>query len=263
MPFSPDVRRYVYQPGRRVVNVGDARLTGVLVRGFPVCASLDEYAAATGIPVDELVQLLEGHLGDNSLALEVAGDEVFLLTAPHGRPVPPECADVAPNLWEHLRRHAGPERAFELWRLFRGLERSGWRVEAQAERIVEGMSRMAFPPQLGVYVGQRAVPLILFPLVDELRSTGGLLTSYEQAGAAMVGVVCEEGALDAAVTASRKWILAHRRVLASLSILVLEAPRFLPVLLSGIDAAVAPVALTHATIQEYVWPDGRRGEFSL
>jgi hypothetical protein len=244
---------HVYQPGRRVVNVADARLNHMLLRGTPPCASLSEYSAITGIPTDELVELLGGYLNDGSLAIEVAGDEVFLLTAPHGRPTPSECADVAPNLWEHLRRNAGPELAHDTWRLYRALERVGWGVEAQPERILEGLSHVADTPRLGVFIGQRVVPVLIFPLSDDLSNPHGILTDYEQAGAAMVGVICAGDALETNVTAARQWLLAHRGMPAHMSVLILEAPRFVPVLLSSSDGAVSPVAVSQAAMASYEW----------
>ena len=240
--------KYVYEPGRRVINVADARLTRVLLSGQPPCASLSEYSSATAIPVDELISLLTPHLDDQSLALEVAGDEVFLLTAPLGRPTKPQCADVAPNLWENLRRYSGPEAAHDLWRIYRSLEQGGWSAEAHYERLIEGLSRLGDDPKLGVYVGQRVVPVLVYPILDALSSTTGLLTDYEQAGAAMLGILCPEGALDATVTAVRRWLLAHTRYRAHMSVVILEAPRFAPVLLSSSDGAVVPVAVNQSAL---------------
>jgi hypothetical protein len=248
--------KHEYQPGRRVISVADARLNHMLLRGLPACASLSEYSSITGIPTEELLELLSGYLSDGSLAVEVAGDEVFLLTAPKGRPTPEECADVAPNLWEHLRRNAGPELAHDTWRLYRALERVGWGVEAQSERILEGLSHVADSPRLGVYIGQRVVPTLIFPITDDLADPRGVLTDYEQAGAAMVSVICAGDALESNVTAARRWLLAHRGLPARMSILILEAPRFSPVLLSSTDAAVSPVAVSQAALASYEWQGG-------
>jgi len=257
----PESQRHAYQPGRRVISVADARLNHMLLVGTPPCASLSEYSSVTGIPTEELVDLLSESLNDASLAIEVAGDEVFLLTAPRGRPTPPECADVAPNLWEHLRRNAGPETAHDTWRLYRALERVGWGVEAQPERILEGLSRsIADRPRLGVFVGHRVVPVLIFPVSDELSDPSGILTDYEQAGAAMLGVICAGDALESTVTACRHWLLAHKRMPARMSLLVLEAPRFSPVLLSSNDGAVSPLAVTQASLSTYAWAEMQRGD---
>lgn len=243
--------QYEYEPGRRVINLADPRLNHILLTNRPQCASLNEYSRATAIPVELVLELFAPALDDQTLALETAGDELFVLTAPLGRPVKPQCADVAPNLWEHLRRHAGPEKSHDLWRLYRALERGGWVPEAQTERIGEGLSRLGDTPHLGVYVGQRVVPLLVFPLLDALSSEQGLLTDYEQAGAAMAGIICAEGSLDATTTAVRRWLLAHKGWLAYMSVLVLEAPRFSPVLLSSSDGAVVPVAITQMGLQQH------------
>lgn len=246
---------YIYDPARRVINTRDPRLNRVLLREPERCASVSEYAAASGIETTEVIELFGPYLDDETLALEIVGDEIFVLTAPNGRPMGPRCADVAPNLWERLRDNAPVELAYSLWKLVRGLERSGWRVENHPNRIMFGMAQVAERPYLGIDVGNTIVPLVIFPTADSVASPVGVLSEYNRAGAAAVGIVCDQGALDEMVTAARRWVLSHTVLRPTLSVLILEAPRFNPTLLSPGDAAVTPRAVTHQVLQSLEWAD--------
>jgi hypothetical protein len=70
-----------------------------------------------------------------------------------------------------------------------------------------------------------------------------VLESYEQAGAAGLAVTCDMGGLDAMVTAVRSWT-ARRGRTSSMIVIVLEAPRFNPTLVSTQDSSVSPVAVS-------------------
>jgi len=243
---------YDWDPKRRALAVSDPRLTRVLLREPDRCATLNEYAAACGMDPSEIVELLGKYLDQGVLGLDFFGDEVFLHTAPSGRPAAPDFPDVPPNLWEQLRERAGLEAAYALWKLIRSLERSGWGVEHRVNRIVFGMGQVADPPYIGVRAGQSVVPALIFPSQDALIRSGGLLDQYEFAGAAAVAVICDERALDNMVTAVRRWSLV-KRAPATLSVLVLESPRYNPTLLSPSDVAIEPVAVTRDTLGNYFW----------
>lgn len=249
---------YPYDPTRRVINVADARLNRILLREPERCATVGEYAHACGIEADRVIDLLGPYLDDGTLRLEIVGDEVFVHTAPSGRPQPAGHADVAPNLWERIRDQAGPELSYSLWKLLRQLEWAGWRVETQPNRIMFGMSKLLSAiPHLGVVVASQVVPLVVFPSADEIATPTGLLSEYHRAGARSVGVVCEQGALDDMITAARRWILQHSQV-TTMGVMILEAPRFNPTLLSPGDAAVTPIAVAQMTLEQLSW-DSPRG----
>ena len=149
-----------------------------------------------------------------------------------------------------------PEAAYALWRLVRGLERAGWRVEANPNRIMFGLSTLDPRPCLGVHVANNIIPLLVHPAAGDLSRPDGLLGTYDHAGAATVGVICDSGALDEIVTATRRWVLG-RRGQTGMSVLVLEAPRFNPTLLRPTDAAVTPRAVTRAALDQFGVADPR------
>lgn len=232
-----------FDPSRKVLSTADPRLNRILLHEAERCSSLNEYAAATGIDTADLVELLSAALDDGTIALELLGGTVFVLTAPLGRPLPPGACEVAPNLWELLRRRLPLERAEQMWRLIRALELAGWVVEIHQSRIMFGMGPVQHQPYIGIGVGQSVVPVLEFPSEEALTSPTGSLAEYDRAGAASVAVVCAEGALDTMTTAVRRWFLAHDRLRPKMSVLILEAPRFNPTLLSPADAAVAARAV--------------------
>jgi hypothetical protein len=243
---------YRLDPARRVLTATDPRLTRVMHREPLRCATLSEYAQATGMDATEVLQLLETFLDDGSVSIEVHGEEVFLNTAAAGRPVPAHLADTPPNLWETLRHRFDVPHAHQLWRLTRSLEAAGWRVEHNPSRIMFGLGRLSDLPVMGVDVGNTVVPLLLFPSAVALTAADGLLNTYESAGAAAVGIVCAQGALDEMATTVRSWVLG-RQVPPPTSVLILESPRFNPTLLSPRDAAVTPKAVTIHTLQSEHW----------
>lgn len=230
---------YAYDPRRRALVVPDARLTRLLQREPELCASLDEYAQATGIDTDHVLGLLSPALDEGVIGLEVFGEGVFVHTAPLGRPGPPHLPEVAPNLWERLRGHGDVPVAYALWRLMRGLQLAGWRVEANPHRIAFGLGPLPFAPSLGVQIQQTMLPLLLHPNSESLANPQGPLTSYDKAGAPSVGVVCDSGALDATATAVRRWGLTNPSR-SAMGVVVLEAPRYAPTLLTPSDASVRP-----------------------
>jgi hypothetical protein len=246
---------YSQEPVRRVINTEDARLNRILLREdqHATFASISEYAQHTGIDTADIIELFGTYLDEESVALEFVRDEIFLLTAPHGRPMRPGLAEVTPNLWELLRRRSDLEQAYLLWRLVRNLERSGWQVQTNLSRIMFGMAQVSELPLLGVDVGNSTVPLIIFPAADALSSPVGILNDYNRAGAAAVAIVCDNGALDEMVTAVRKWVLSHTVLAPSLSVLVLEAPRYNPTLLSPQDAAVSARDVTVQMVHSLDW----------
>ena len=94
------------------------------------------------------------------------------------------------------------------------------------------------------------VPLVIHPTLDQLAHPQGPLSMFDQAGAASVGVVCDSGALDSMITATRRWGFS-RLGQTGMSVIVFEAPRYAPTLMRPGDASVAPRSVSQAALQSY------------
>lgn len=239
---------YGYDAVNRALIVADPRLTRLLQREPERCASLSEYAAATGIDTGRVMELFSSALDDGTLGFEPVGPEIFIHTAPRGRPSPVATREVAPNLWERLRTHGDKHHAYALWQLMRSLEDAGWRVEANSSGIMFSMRPLADVPELGLTIGTRVVPLVVYPPTSTIASPNGRLYDLAAAGAVSAAIICDSGALDEMVTAVRRFYLEVGTEVA-MSVLILEAPRYAPVLLNQNDASVAPRSVTRAALE--------------
>lgn len=245
-PTSSPFGRRSFDPSReRSMDVSAPALDALLWQHPGACATVSEYAAAAGLSTDEVLDEFGPYLEDGTVSLEVVGDELFVMTAPQGRPAPATHADVHPNLWERLRDRESTHVAYSLWRLIRALERAGWAVETAPGTVRSGLGPLADGPFIGVYVRHTVVPLLAFPELDALADADGPLSDLERAGAAAIAVTCDNGALGEAITAVRGWMLS-RALLPSMSVLVLESPRYAPTMLRPTDSSITPVSVTHA-----------------
>lgn len=258
MPDGDDVL-WVPDPSRdSFVTFQDGRLTAVFLRDPLACASVEEYANKTGLDAEQVLSELSPYLQQGALDIEPVGDQLFVHTAPHGRPVPHHLPDVAPNLWELLRAKVDPQQAHALWQVVRDFERSGWQVELRDSRIQAGLGQMFNPPALGVVLRNGlTVPVETFPPPGRVAAPDGVLSRYEHAGARAVAVTCADGALDATVTAVRQWVIdrLERGWTPMLHVVVLEAPRFNPTFLAPSDSSVTPVAVSNQLPTSLTWED--------
>lgn len=249
-------RPWPMDPTRPVIQLAEPRLQRLFLNGGGRCASITEYAHATGIDVVTLTGLLSEHLDAGLLGLEAVGGEVFVHTAPDGRTPGGDTPQVPPNLWEMLRREGDTDHAYRLWRLVRELEEGGWSVEADPRRIpptsVGEIALVAL--RLGGYVA----PVIVLPSADELAHPAGVLSRYERRGLSIVAVICRRGELDVMTTAARRWMFS-RPVRSPLSVVVLEAPRYQPVMISTMDTSVIPTSVTREQLTQLVDPDAPDG----
>lgn len=252
----PGPGSWSHQRGPRRVVPQDPRLGRLFAADTHRYATVNEYAAATGLtPADVLTELAEW-LDDSSLNLEIVGPNVFLHTAPHGRPTYSNLAEAPPNLWEALREGHNPQEAFRLWRLLRALESSGWNVEARRHRIASGLGPVRALPPLALEVGGHLLPLVIAPAAEELAAPGGPITQLMAAGAAAVMTICDHGALDATVTALRTWLLTTGAdATSTITLGICEAPRFDPVLVSTADGAVSAQTVTKDQLGRLAWTD--------
>ncbi len=220
---------------RQALLLSDARLTRLMQKEPDRCASISEYANATGLSTQRIIDVLAATLDSGLIVLEPAGPEIFLNTAGHGRPTPIHLPDVRANLWERLRAHGDTNYAYALWKIYRGLEFAGWRVEANTTRISAHLSKLSPAPQLGIYVDHSLAPLLLHPPLRSLSDVNGPLHATISAGATVVGVVTDAGSLDDAITATRLYYQQHPSQAATL---ILEAPSYHPVAVTANDAAI-------------------------
>lgn len=236
---------FTYDAFQTVLTFADMRLTHCMQRDSRRCATVNEYAAATGISVTRILDILNEPLTKGDIDIEAVGGEIFVHTAPQGRPTPAHLSQVPPNLWEILRRNHDPEAAFAIWRIGRDLETSGWNIESDGGRVptVPGQQIL-----LGLRFTLNVVPVIIFPSVAEIETQGGLLTKYELSGVGLCAFTCLHHKLERSITGVRHWMLG-RPSRAGLDVIILEAPHYQPVLLTSDDGGISPRSTTITMLQ--------------
>lgn len=230
---------------RRVLVTADPRLTRLMQREPTRCATLSEYSAATGIDTGRVVDLFSEPVADGVLAFEPVGTEVFVHTAPSGRPAPRHLPEVAANLWERLRTGRTSQQAYDLWRLVRALELAGWVTETNTARIGFELGPLPEIPAVAITIDTRLAPVVFHPTPEQAADPAGPLGILAEAGSAVVALTCDSGALDDMVTAVRSY---HRHSAAP-SVVVLEAPRYNPVPVTASDVSVAPRSVSQITLR--------------
>jgi len=219
--------------GRRTVDVADIRLQRLLSTGAQL-ATVTEYARKAEMDVVEVLTQFEPYLDDRSVELESVGAELFLHTAPYGRPQPEDVAVVPANLWELLRHVGDPDYAAALWKIIRGLETGGWSVRTHPAGAPRPLTF------LEIHVDGAWVPVIVLPRKGRLAAADGPLSRAEGRKVTKVVVVCADGHLDDVVTEIRIWMTGGKRTLA---VVLLEQPRYTPALLSPNDTSVRPTSV--------------------
>lgn len=214
------------------------------------CAAVSEYAEAIDSGFDDVLDLLAPHLGSGALAVEPAGGQMFLHTAPSGRPPPARLPGVPPNLWERLRRNAPPEAAFRRWQRVRALERAGWQVRVGRHPSELGCHTARFQPTMALSASEVLLPVVGDdPLADTgLADPNGPLGELERAAAVGAVVLVDSGRLDGTVTAVRRWRATHPHA-TRLLVVAMEEPGYAPVMLTSGDAAVAPKSALRAYLR--------------
>ena len=255
-------RSWPLDPMRPVISLGEPRLQRLFLQDPMRCASLAEYAMATGIDISQVTMLLAEQLDAGTVSLGAVGGDVFVHTASLGRPTPAHLPQVPPNLWEVLRRQGDEAHAYRLWRLVRELEDAGWSVEAEGNRIPTTLTGEV--ALVGLRLGAYTAPVVVLPAPDDLAHPAGVLTRFERKGIPLVAVICHRGELDRATTAARRWMFS-RPARSPMSVVVLEAPRYQPVLLTPNDSSVTPTSVTREQLGQIIDPDlpgGVDGRFS-
>jgi hypothetical protein len=227
-----------------LVDFGDARLHHLFLLRADRCATVTEYAHASGIDVPVTLELLTPAIEAGVIGLEVVGDTLFVDTAPAGRPRSDGVEQMPPNLWELLKVRAGERRAFALWKLIRNLEQGGWEVIVDSDELTEAAAGTGSTPWIGVRLGGAAVAVVPYPPAAGLDAVDGPLAVFAGAGVPQVAITCDNASLETYVTAVRSWVLRNRRAAGTLTVLLLEAPRFAPTALRVDDRGVHPVSVT-------------------
>lgn len=244
---------YPFDPTRILVT-GHPGLDRIMMDTPESVASVDEYATAAGLSPQQVLEIFAPFLEAGALAIEVVAQTMFVHTAPQGRPIPPDLPDVAPNMWERLRDHGGPDEAWMWWRVLRAAERAGWEIEVNPARIRFELAGQEVPPA-GLRIREQIAPLIPHPDPDRFAAPGGDLDRVEALASNIAAVTVPLGALERYVTLVRRWMLdriATGRTPRA-KILILEDPHFTPVLVTADDRAAEPVTVARGTLGD--WTD--------
>ena len=225
-----------------MIDVGDIRLQRLLVTGAQL-ASLTEYARHAEMDVLDILAQIEPYLDANFLELESVQHELFLHTAPKGRPLPEGSPFLPANLWELLRQVGDQDYAAMLWRIVRGLESGGWTVRTHPTGAV---SPLTF---LELHADGTWLPMIVLPRRGRLSAADGPLSRAEGRRVQKVVVVCGPGHLDDAVTEIRTWMTLAKR---KLTVLLLEQPRYTPCVLASTDTSVRPTSISRTVPKDAV-----------
>ena len=232
-------------PTLPILVIREPRLHKIFHKQPTRCSTLNEYAVAAGIDAFDVIKLLEEHLESETLALEPVGGEVFVNTAPKGRP----CTDpqVPPNLWEILRRRLDSSQAFGVWKLVKDLTSNGWDVEVEPRKIpASSLGEVALA---GLKIGGFVAPLLVLPPSSDIAHPAGLLTRLDAKQVPLCAVVTPRGSLDEYITAVRSWML-DRQSYVYTQVLILESPMLQPVLISPSDSSIEPLTVTRTMVEE-------------
>lgn len=215
-----------------------ASVQAVLENGFEHIATVAEMAAACGLSIDELVRDLADLFDAGVLSIEAAESELYVLPYPNGRPQGGKL--LVSNVWEQLRATRSVLDASRVCRSLRSLERGGWSVVVDPSRWNSRWETSGVQLSLGVVAGGVLVPALLGIGATDVSSADGPLSALYRAGATAVAVTCPQHALESYVTEARRWFL-RQVTKTEMVLLILEAPRYQPVLVRQSDTAVDPV----------------------
>ncbi len=209
------------------------------------CATISEYAVESGLGVPQVLTAFSRFLEEGSLVLEPVGDEIFVQTRPQTQGYANVIVrEFPPNLWAEIASRRSQANAYGIWMLIRDMERAGWNIEARPAFARYGLGPTTKPPVFGIFVQNAIIPVSVYPDREALLEEKGVLASFEAAGATSIAVVCSEGALDETVTTVREWMLA-KTYQVEMSVLVLEEPRYEPILVRSDDGSVTPHAVNY------------------
>lgn len=233
------------EPEAERLRAAMLRIEEVLLRNTGrLVATVSELAEETGIEAGEVFDLLGRYINSDLIMLEYYGDHIFIHPRDLSTSGVGEGNYFPPNLWGHLRRRLDEATAYKIWMLIRDMEKVGWSVEVRPGHSVRELGPVRKVPLFGVYVRNRVLPVLVFPDPEALGGPDGLLSTYERADADDLAIVCYEGALDETVTAIRAWLLQKNYHTSMGRFLILEEPRYDPVIVNLGDGSVTPASDT-------------------
>lgn len=232
------------QPAGAHIDFGDARLHHLFLMRPEKCATVTEYARSAGIDVADTLELLTPAIEAGVIGLEAVADTLFVDTAPDGRPAPSGGEQLPANLWEQLKAKVGARKAYALWKLIRSLEAGGWETIVDSTELAGAAAGTGATPWLGVRLSGSTVAVVPYPPLESISSEDSPLSAFSAAGISCVAISCDIDALESYATAVRAWVLRNKRRGGSLTVILLEAPRFAPTALRIDDRGIHPVSVT-------------------
>lgn len=176
--------------------------------------------------------MLTIYFENKSLYLENINGKFFLLINNNSQ------TSFPLNLWSKLRMKNNLERSYKLYIILRKLEKLGWIIDYDNEKINE-----IFPKDMNKFtleINRLPIPLILYPDKNILNSK---ILSYfsEKIPKGTISILIPENRVDEFIANIKLWLHENS---SSLKIILLEEPYFNPILVSVEDGSLEPKFLS-------------------
>lgn len=222
------------------MEYGDSRLMRLFTREPLRCVTIDDYAAAAGMTVFDVLLALTPAKEAGHISFDNQNGTFYVNTAPNGRndglTHPPA------NLWEQLRTHYPAYEAARVWTLSQTLKRAGWLTEVRPAILTAHYSGITPAIRVAAISQERNLPVCDYPALTDITNPYGIIQQLSTKHITVALILIPEYKLDDYITAARSWYLEHPY--AASKIALCEAPTFNPVLLSANDVSVAPRSVT-------------------
>lgn len=215
---------------RPVITLNDIRLQRLLFRGADL-ASLSEYAEKSDMGISEVIADLEPWLDGKTLEIEAYGSDLFLHTAPSGRPTPIGVAIIPANLWEILRQVGDTQYAAMLFSIIRGLQFAGWNCKTHA---LDANNPATF---LELLVNNVWSPLFIYPKLNRVAIKKGILDKIAERKIQYVTLIVQHKETQQYIAEVKTWFTNNDKELA---VVILQEPSFQAVILNGKETGVKP-----------------------
>lgn len=220
---------------RPVIAVNDIRLQRLLFRGADL-ASLSEYAEKSDMGISEVIANLEPWLDGKTLEIEAYGSDLFLHTAPSGRPQPLEVAIIPANLWEILRQVGDTQYAAMLFSIIRGLQFAGWKCKTHA---LDANNPATF---LELHVNNVWSPLFIYPKINRVAIKRGILDKIAERKIQYVTLIVQHKEAQQYIAEVKTWFTNNDD---ELTVVILQEPSYQPVIITGKETGVKPKTIKY------------------
>jgi hypothetical protein len=220
---------------RPVITVNDIRLQRLLFRGADL-ASLSEYAEKSDMGISEVIANLEPFLDGRTLEIEAYGSDLFLHTAPSGRPQPQGIAIIPSNLWEILRQVGDTQYAAMLFSIIRGLQFAGWRCKTHS---LDANNPATF---LELNVNNVWSPLFVYPKINRISVKNGILDKISERKILYVTLIVHQKEAQQYIAEVKRWFVNNNN---DLTVVILQEPSYQPIVVTGNDTAVKPKTIKY------------------